>query len=108
MSIDTPDTKLRRAVFARLVAHPLVSTCHLNVTVRGGVVALGGYVTSHAQKDAAWIAARRVRGVTLVTNDIQVALPGPSFEPSTTDGERSRSRLTLSSSARPLQQHTGA
>lgn len=82
MLVDTPDTRLRRAVFAGLVAHPLVSTCHLNVMAGGGVVALGGYVTSHAQKDAAWIAARRVHGVTLVTNDIQVALPDPWFKPS--------------------------
>ena len=108
MLIETPNTRLRRAVFARLVAHPLVSTCHLNVMAEGGVVALCGYVTSHAQKDAAWRTARRVSGVTFVTNDIQVALPDPSRESYTADGESRRSRLTLSTSARPLQHHSGA
>ncbi len=98
MTIDTADKSLRRAVLAGLVADPRLSTGHLNVTVENGVAALCGYVTSNAQKDAAWLAAQRVRGVTLVTNDIQVALPDPASDHTVTDGMARRSRLTLARS----------
>jgi hypothetical protein len=95
MTIDTTDKSLRRAVLAGLVADPRLSTGHLNVTVENGVAALCGYVTSNAQKDAAWLAAQRVHGLTLVTNDIQVALPDPVSDHAGKAGGARSSRLTL-------------
>jgi len=66
---------LRRAVLARLIADPLVSTGHIRVVAVAGVVTLSGYVTSNAQKDAASAVARRIKGVELVADHLKVALP---------------------------------
>jgi hypothetical protein len=65
-------------VLARLIADPLVSTAHLSVTAAAGRVTLSGYVTSHAQKDAASANARRVGGVEAVINQVMVAVPSPT------------------------------
>ncbi len=89
--INTPDAMLRRAVFARLGADPLISTRCLDLTVDRGVVALSGYVTSNAQRDAACATAMRVHGVSRVINDVQVAIPGTLVD----ESSRRRTRLTL-------------
>jgi hypothetical protein len=77
-SVESADTSLRRAVLARLIADPLVSTGHIGVTAIAGRVTLSGYVTSNAQKDAASAATRRVRGVERVANEVRVAVPYPA------------------------------
>lgn len=69
---------LRRAVLARLIAHPLVSTGHICVAATEGRVTLSGYVTSNVQKDAAIAATRRVEGVEHVVDDLRVAVPWPA------------------------------
>jgi len=76
-SAESPDTSLRRAVLARLVADPLVRTAHIRVAAVLGRVTLSGYVTSHAQKNAASAAARGVKGVQQLADDLWVALPCP-------------------------------
>jgi hypothetical protein len=78
MSAASADISLRRAVLARLIAHPLVRTGHIGVAASGGVITLYGYVTSNGQKDAAITVARRVEGVQQVTDDLRVAAPCPN------------------------------
>jgi len=77
-SVEYADKSLRRAVLARLIADPLVSTGHIGVAAIGGRVTLSGYVTSNAQKDAASAATRRVRGVEQVADEVRVAVPCPA------------------------------
>jgi osmotically-inducible protein OsmY len=69
------DTALRRAVLARLISDPLVSTGHLRVAAIDGLVTLSGHVTSHAQRDAANAAAQRVKGVGRITDEVRIAVP---------------------------------
>jgi hypothetical protein len=78
MSVASADISLRRAVLARLIAHPLVRTGHIGVAASAGGITLCGYVTSNAQKDAAITVARRVEGVQRVTDDLRVAAPCPN------------------------------
>ena len=66
--VESADAVLRRAVLARLIADPLVSTGHIGVAAIAGQVTLTGYVTSNAQKDAAGAATRRVKGVEQVAD----------------------------------------
>lgn len=108
MDIEATDKRLRRAVLASLVADPRLSTGRLIVTVKNGVAALCGYVTSNAQKDAAWQAAQRVCGVILVTNNIRVALPDPASDHAIGSSVSCRSRLTLASSIGALAEQARA
>jgi hypothetical protein len=76
--VESADAVLRRAVLARLIADPLVSTGHIGVAAIAGQVTLTGYVTSNAQKDAAGAATRRVKGVEQVADEVKVAVPCPA------------------------------
>jgi len=66
---------LRRAVLTALVADPQVSTGHIGVSVKAGVVTLTGYVANCVQRDAARRATRRVGGVKDVVNAVLIAVP---------------------------------
>ncbi|MEP7209628.1 MAG: BON domain-containing protein [Alphaproteobacteria bacterium] len=95
---DAPDAGLRRAILAAFTSEPRLKTRSIGVSVEGGRVTLSGYVTSHAQKDAAGAAARRVKGVVGVTDTLSVAVPcaeGRSFS------EIDVGRPTLTLSAEP-------
>ena len=48
---------------------------HIGVTAHAGVIALSGHVESFVEKHAAETAARRVKGVTAVAEEIEVRLP---------------------------------
>jgi len=74
-AVGFADSCLRRAVLARLIADPLVSTGHIGVAAIAGRVTLSGYVTSNAQKDAASAATRGVKGVEQVADEVSVAVP---------------------------------
>jgi osmotically-inducible protein OsmY len=52
-----------------------VTPGHIGVTANHGVVTLSGHVGSYAQKLAAEMAARRVKGVKGVAEEIEVRLP---------------------------------
>jgi osmotically-inducible protein OsmY len=52
-----------------------VTAAHIGVTANAGVVTLTGHVETYAGKQAAETAARRVRGVKAVAEEIQVELP---------------------------------
>jgi len=67
---------LRQDVLAELDWEPKLGTSQVEATVSDhGVVSLTGLVRSYAQKVAAERAARRVRGVHAVVNDIDILLP---------------------------------
>jgi len=69
------DSELQQAVLAELSWEPSVTAPHLGVTARNGIVTLTGHVESFAEKHAAEVAARRVRGVDGVAGEIEVRLP---------------------------------
>ncbi len=85
---ETPtsnDTHLQLEVIAELNWEPSVTAAHIGVAANAGVVTLTGEVESYAQKHAA---ARRVKGVIGVAQEIKVQLP---FERERGD-DRSRKR----------------
>lgn len=68
------DDKLRQAVTAELGWEPSVIAAHIGVTANAGVVTLTGRVDTLAQKIAAETAARRVKGVMAVAEEIEIRL----------------------------------
>ncbi len=76
------DTQLQQAVLAELSWEPSVTAAHIGVAANAGVVTLTGHVGSLAEKHAAEAAARRVKGVKAVAEEIEVRLP---FETKRTD-----------------------
>ena len=69
------DLQLRQDVFDELEFEPSVNAAHIGVTANHGVVTLTGFVTSYAEKTAAERAARRVKGVKAIAEEIEVRLP---------------------------------
>jgi len=68
------DADIHSDLLAELKWEPRVQPNEIGVVVRNGVVTLTGLVDSFAKKWAAEEAARRVRGVKAVANDIEVRL----------------------------------
>jgi len=69
------DLQLRQDVIDELEFEPSVNAAHIGVTANKGVVTLTGFVTSYAEKAAAERAARRVKGVKAIAEEIEVRLP---------------------------------
>ena len=69
------DAQLQKAVLAELKWEPSVKAGHIGVAADNGVVTLTGHVEHYAQKRAAAEAARRVKGVKAVAEEIEVRLP---------------------------------
>ena len=59
---------------AELKWEPSVDAAHVGVTAKDGVVTLSGHVDSFARKLAAGAAARRVKGVKAIAEEIEVRL----------------------------------
>jgi len=72
------DSELQLDVLNELKWEPSVDAAHIGVSVKDGVVALSGHVSSYAEKYAAERAAKRVHGVRAVANELDVKLPGSS------------------------------
>ena len=66
------DTDLRNHVLMELEFEPSLDAVDIGVTVKDGVVTLAGHAPSYAQKVAAETAARRVKGVQVVVQKIEV------------------------------------
>ena len=66
------DIELRQHVLDELDYDPRVETAHIGVTAENGVVTLSGHVGSYAEKLAAEQAARRVKGVHGLAQEIEV------------------------------------
>lgn len=80
----TVDSQLQQAVLAELNWEPSIDAGHIGVTAKDGVVTLSGHAESYAIKQAAEMAACRVKGVKGVVEEIEVQLP---FETERTDAE---------------------
>lgn len=70
------DEAIQRDVLAELRWDARVQPNEVGVSVKDGIAALTGRVDSYVKKWAAEQAARRVRGVRAVANEIEVRLPG--------------------------------
>jgi osmotically-inducible protein OsmY len=69
------DLELRQDVLDELEFEPSVNAAHIGVTANRGVVTLTGFVTNYAEKAAVERAARRVKGVRAIAEEIEVRLP---------------------------------
>ncbi len=69
------DMRLQQWVSDELAFEPRVDAAHIGVSVHNGVVTLSGHVNSYAEKFAAEEAARRIKGVTAVAQELDVHLP---------------------------------
>ncbi|MCW3846027.1 BON domain-containing protein [Sphingomonas sp. LB-2] len=78
------DSQLQRDVLDELSWEPEVEHAHIGVTANQGVVTLTGHVPSYLQKIAAERAAKRVKGVKAVAEEIEVRF---AFDPKTSDDE---------------------
>jgi len=68
-------TRLRQDVLDELEFEPSINATNIGVAVEGGVATLSGYVESYAEKAAALAAARRVKGVRGIADEIAVRFP---------------------------------
>jgi osmotically-inducible protein OsmY len=68
------DSDLQLAVLAELNWEPSIVAAHIGVTAQEGVVTLSGHVDSFMQKHTAQDAARRVKGVHAVAEELEVKL----------------------------------
>jgi hyperosmotically inducible protein len=66
------DKVLSASVKAALADDPLAPAAEIDVEVNRGVVSLGGYVDSNAERDAAVAVAKGVKGVQKVINNLEV------------------------------------
>jgi osmotically-inducible protein OsmY len=73
-TLTQPDVQLRDAVMRQLEWDSQVDASAVGVAAKKGVVTLTGFIDTYAGKLAAERAAKRVRGVRGVANDIQVRL----------------------------------
>jgi osmotically-inducible protein OsmY len=73
------DRDIRAAVYQELVADRLVDAADIEVEIVSGEVSLNGTVPSQDQRTEATAAARRVAGVTVVHNLLDVALPSGDY-----------------------------
>ena len=69
------DMKIQHDALNELDFEPMIDAAHIAVTVRHGVVTLRGAVRDLSQKWVAEQAVRRIAGVKLIINEIEVALP---------------------------------
>ena len=69
------DNELRNLVLEELEWEPSVDAAHIGVVAQDGVVTLSGFVENFAEKMAAERAARRVKGVRAIAEEIEVRVP---------------------------------
>ena len=69
------DRNLQLAVLAELDWEPSITAAHIGVAANAGVISLTGQVESYLQKYAAEAAARRVKGVLAVAEELDVQIP---------------------------------
>jgi osmotically-inducible protein OsmY len=75
------DADIKRDVEAELRSDPRIDATDVGVAVKSGVVTLGGFVRSYAEKLEAETAAKRIAGVVGVANDLEVRLPAADERP---------------------------
>jgi osmotically-inducible protein OsmY len=72
------DAEIQQDVLSELKYEPRLQPNEVGVIVKDGIVTLTGWVDSYTKRWAAEDAARRVKGVRAVANDIEVRLPSSS------------------------------
>jgi len=72
---DKTDSELKMDVLAELKYEPSVKFTDIGILVKHGVVTLNGFATSFAEKWHAVRAAKRVKGIKAIADDIEVKLP---------------------------------
>ena len=70
------DTQLRQDVLDELEFEPSINAANVGAAVKDGVVTLTGHVSSYSQKITAEVAARRVRGVRAIAQEMEVRYAG--------------------------------
>ena len=70
------DKQLQQSVTEELTWEPSITSAHIGVTAREGVVTLSGHVPSYWEKRSAEAATSRVKGVKAVVEEIKVQLFG--------------------------------
>jgi osmotically-inducible protein OsmY len=73
-NLTESDVRVRDAVLRQLEWDPEVDASGIGVAAKDGAVTLTGYIDSYSGKLAAERAAKRVRGVRVVANDVEVRL----------------------------------
>jgi osmotically-inducible protein OsmY len=73
------DKQLQQSVDEELAWDPSITSAHIGVTARDGVVTLSGHVPSYWEKRAAEAAASRVKGAKAVVEEIKVQLFGDNL-----------------------------
>jgi len=73
---NAPDGELRRNVLDELDFEPAINAANIGVGAENGVVTLNGHVASYVEKLAAEKAAKRVKGVKAIANEIKVRFAG--------------------------------
>lgn len=86
------DMQLRQSVMDELEFEPSINATNIGVAASGGVITLSGHVRSYAEKVAALQAARRVKGVRAVAQEIEVCYPA---EIKTSDEEIAKRVLSV-------------
>jgi len=86
------DERVRHDVIEELEWEPRLCAGKIGVAVCDGVVTLSGHVASYAEKTAAEHAARRVRGVRAIAQEIEVH---PPSEKKTEDDEIAKRALKI-------------
>lgn len=89
---NTADLDLRRHVMDELDFEPAINAAHVGVTADNGIVTLTGHVESFAEKLAVEKAARRIRGVKAIANEIRVRFPD---DKKTADDEIARRAVNI-------------
>ncbi|MEX1277661.1 MAG: BON domain-containing protein, partial [Chloroflexota bacterium] len=87
------DKQIQQAVIDELDWEPSVDAGHIGVTASDGVVTLSGHVPTYWEKRAAERAARRVKGVKAIVEEIEVRLRGENRGADDTIAERALQRL---------------
>ena len=75
------DINIKEAVLAELDYDPSIDNANISVAVENRLVTLSGHVHSLAEKEAAQAAARRVRGVGEIVQNIEVRIPPGDVQP---------------------------
>ena len=74
--MEHDDKQLQKSVSAALEWAPDVSSAHIGVTAKDGVVTLTGHVARYAKKVAAERVASRIKGVRAIAEEIEVRYAG--------------------------------
>ena len=86
------DKQVQNAVMDELDFEPSIDAANIGVAVEGGVVTLTGHVSTYAEKIAAERAARRVKGVRAIAQEIEVRYPS---DKKTADDEIAKRALSV-------------